>query len=214
MIALISRLNLSSRPFRNRKLPYALSAVMVLLAFVGLVFGFSRYKNVEAENETGRVSIRELEKEITDLRAKGDSVRKFLSPAEKELMVAGHKLVATKEFGWSRLLFELEQVLPRDVSASRISVDNVFKDGDQVAAELELAVLSRNYASVLGMIGRMNQSGIFRASLRAQDLQETDRLKYSEYTLLLIYRPSAGYSTSPATDVATTGTVGGDVDGR
>lgn len=212
---MIRRLNLSSRPFRNRKPVYTLAAVIVLVAFVGLLFGYSRYQSVKVENETGRESIEELEKEIRELRAKGESVRKSLSPAEKELMVAGHKLVANKEFGWSRLLYELERVLPRDVSASRINVDNVFKDGDRVVAELEFAVVSRNYTSVLGMIKRMNESGVFRASLRGQDLQETDRLKYSEYTLLLIYRPSAGFAANPetSTDVAA-GANGGDANGR
>lgn len=209
VINLITRLNLSSKPFRNRKLPYAFAAVIVVLAFAGLLFGYARYRSVKAENETGRQTIIELERQISELRAKGERVRKNLSPVEKELMIAGHKLVATKQFGWSRLLYELERVMPRDVSASRINVNDVFKDGDRVVADLEFAVVSRNYTSVLAMIERMNESGVFRASLRGQDLQETDRVKYSEYTLLLIYRPSAGLSLNPPGGVAVGATRGG-----
>ncbi len=182
---------------------------MVFLALVGGLYSVVRYRSVSNENAAGEVAIKALESEIAELRSKGDKVQKSLRPDQRELMIAGHKLVATKEFGWSRLLYDIERVLPTDVSASRISVENVFKDGDTVSAELEFAVFSRNYVSVVNMIQRMNQSGIFRASLRAQDLQEGARLKYSEYTMLLTYRPSAGFSANPTTDVAAAGNEGG-----
>ncbi len=206
---MITKLNLSSYPFRNRRLPYLLAGVMVFLALVGGLYSVVRYRSVSNENAAGEVAIKALESEIAELRSKGDKVQKSLRPDQRELMIAGHKLVATKEFGWSRLLYDIERVLPTDVSASRISVENVFKDGDTVSAELEFAVFSRNYVSVVNMIQRMNQSGIFRASLRAQDLQEGARLKYSEYTMLLTYRPSAGFSANPTTDVAAAGNEGG-----
>ncbi len=186
-----------------------LAGVMVFLALVGGLYSVVRYRSVSNENAAGEVAIKALESEIAELRSKGDKVQKSLRPDQRELMIAGHKLVATKEFGWSRLLYDIERVLPTDVSASRISVENVFKDGDTVSAELEFAVFSRNYVSVVNMIQRMNQSGIFRASLRAQDLQEGARLKYSEYTMLLTYRPSAGFSANPTTDVAAAGNEGG-----
>lgn len=183
---------------------------MLLLAFFGGVYGVSRYRSVSNENIAGNAATKELDKEIAELKAKGEKVQQSLSPAQRQLMVAGHKLVATKEFGWSRLLYDIELVLPTDVSASRISVDNVFKDGNTVVAELEFSVLSRNYSSVLNMIQRMNDSGIFKASLRGQDLQENERQKFSEYTLLLTYRPSAGYSAVPEIDVASADKQGGD----
>lgn len=206
---MITRLSLSSKPFRNRRLPYLVAGVMVFLALIGGVYGVTRYRTVTRDNMAGKIVINELETEIAELREKGEKVNKSLTTQQRELMVAGHKLVANKEFGWSRLLFDLERVLPADVSASRISVENVFKDGDRVAAELEFAVLSRNYVSVVNMIQRMNESGIFRASLRGQDLQEGERFQFTEYTMLLTYRPGAGVSAAPATDVALAGNEGG-----
>jgi Tfp pilus assembly protein PilN len=184
---------------------------MILLALFGGLFGVSKYRAVAAENIAGDVSVEELEKELSELKKKGESVRQSLSPAQKELMIAGHKLVANKEFGWSRLLYDIERVLPGDVSASRIGVENVFKEGGAVSAELEFGVLSRNYTSVLSMIQRMNNSGIFRASLRGQDLQEDDQQQYTEYTLLLTYRPGAGFTANPAADAPATNNSGGEV---
>ena len=84
--------------------------------------------------------------------------------------------MANKSFGWSRLFADLESLLPGGVSVSRISVEDIYKDGDQTKADLEFNVLSRNYQSVMTMIDNMNSSGIFQAELRGQDLQKTERL--------------------------------------
>ena len=37
---------------------------------------------------------------------------------------------------------------------------------------------------------QMNNSGLFQAELRGQDLQKTDRTTFSEYTLRVIYSPT------------------------
>lgn len=209
---MVSRLNLSSNPFRNRTLPYLLAALILFAALISAVYSIANYRSVSAEIASGKGTISEQEEKIKTLEARGEKVRKSLSGDEKALLVAGHKIVANKEFGWSRLLYDIEKVMPRDVSASRISVENVFKSENRVSADLEFSVISQNYSSVLRMIDRMNNSGIFRASLRSQDLQETDRLNYSEYTLLLSYRPSAGFAANPGTDVAVNSE--GDEDGE
>ena len=127
------------------------------------------------------------------------------SPDQKALFIASHKLVANKSFGWSRLFADLEAVLPGSVSASRIEVQNIYKDGERIKAELEFAVLSRDYPAVMEMIQRMNNSGIFQAELRGQDLQKNERITFTEYTLQLFYTPAYGYSPAPPTQVAQNG---------
>ena len=129
-------------------------------------------------------------------------MQQLLTPEQKTLLTASHKLVANKTFGWSRLFADLESVLPGSVSASRIAVDNIYQDGDRIKAELELGVISRDYPAVMAMIENMNNSGLFRAELRGQDLQKNERITYTEYTFRLIYTPAYGYATTPATDIA------------
>jgi Tfp pilus assembly protein PilN len=132
-------------------------------------------------------------------------VQQQLSPDQQTLLIASHKLVANRTFSWSRLFADLESVLPGGVSASRISVNNVFKDGDKTKAELDLAVLSRDYQSVITMIDAMNNSGMFQAELRGQDLQKNERVAYTEYTLHLVYSPAYGYPTASKGEIAQTG---------
>lgn len=146
-----------------------------------------------------------MEAELTQLKGEGDKIQQQLTPEQRELLVASHKLVANKSFGWSRLFADLESVLPGSVSASRIAVENVYKDGDQVRAALDLGVLSRDYAAVMSMIDRMNNSGLFQAELRGQSLQKTERITYTEYTLRVVYSQSYGYSSTASSDLASAG---------
>ncbi len=206
---MITKLNLSTKPFRNRTTPYLLSLLLLAVAVSGAVLCFSQLNENSKLNEIAAGQVEQMQDEVRRLKGEGEKVQQQLSPEQRQLLVASHKLVANKSFGWSRLFADLESVLPGSVSASRIAVENVYKDGDRVKAELEFGVLSRDYTAVMSMIGNMNNSGLFQADLRGQDLQKNERMTYSEYTLHLIYTPAYGYSTAPASDVAQTGQGGG-----
>jgi Tfp pilus assembly protein PilN len=192
----ITKLNLASRPFRNRTLPYLLALVLLAFSVGGAVLCFAKLNTIREDNELAKKQIVEIEAELKELNDKGVKVQQELPPDKRANLIAAHKLVANKSFGWSKLFSDLEGVLPNSVSASRISVENIFKDGDRIKAELDFAVLSRDYQSVAVMIDNMNNSGVFKAELRGQDRQQTERLTYTEYTLHLIYTP---YYSLPTT---------------
>lgn len=200
---MINKLNLSSQPFRNRTLPYLIALLLLAFAVAGAVLSFARLRYTTAENEIAKADLAQMNTELQVLKDRGALVQQALTPEQSASLIAAHKLVANKSFGWSRLFADLEGLLPGSVSVSRIVIENVYQDGEQTKAELEFAVLSRDYQGVMAMIERMNNSGVFQAELRGQDLQKTDSITYTEYTLRLIYTPRSGYSNQP-TDVAKT----------
>lgn len=203
---MISKLNLATRPFRNRNLPYILALLLLAMSVAGAVLCFARIRHNSELIEIAKAEITQMDAEVKRLNGEGEKVQQQLTPEQRALLVAAHKLVANKTFGWSRLFADLESVLPGNVSASRISVTNIYRDGDRNKAELELGVLSRDYQSIVTMIQNMNNSGLFQAELRGQDLQKAERAAYTEYTLRLVYTPAYGYSAStPTSDVAQTG---------
>lgn len=206
---MISKLNLSSHPFRNRTLPYLIALFLLAIASAGAILSFGKLREMTQRNDLVKVEIEQMQTETQELKGKGELIQQQLTPEQRALLVASHKLVANKSFGWSRLFADLEAVLPGSVSASRVNVENVFKDGDRVKAELELGVISRDYQSVMTMIGNMNNSGVFQAELRGQDLQKSERSTYTEYTLHLIYTPRYGYSTNQSDVAATDSEKGG-----
>ncbi len=192
---MITKLNLASRPFRNRTLPYLIALVLLAVSVGGAILCFAKLREIDQNNELAKTEIAQMEKDLQELNRQGELVQQDLPPDKRALLIGAHKLVANKSFGWSKLFSDLESVLPGSVSASRISVENIFKDGDRVKAELNFSVLSKDYQSIAAMIDNMNNSGVFRAELRGQDRQKTERSIYSEYTLYLIYTP---YYSLPA----------------
>lgn len=173
------------------------------MSLFGGVYCIAKLRDNSDKNELLATAIQDRQSEIQKLRGDGEKVQQLLTPDQRALLSASHRLVANKAFGWSRLFADLENVLPGGVSASRIAVENIYQEGDRIKAELELGVLSRDYPAVMVMIENMNNSGLFRAELRGQDLQKNERITFTEYTFRLIYTPGYGYSTAaPATDVA------------
>lgn len=200
---MITKLNLSSNPFRNRTLPYVLSLLLVAFSVAGAVLCFSYLNDIKTRNEIAKKDLQEMQVEVDRLNSEGEKVQQQLSPDQRALLIAAHKLVANKEFGWSRLFADVESVLPGSISVSRIAVENVYKTADgRTQAQLDFGVLSRDYQSVITMIENMNNSGSFQASLRGQDLRKGETITYTEYTLHLIYTPRVGFSTAPSSDVA------------
>lgn len=187
---MINKLNLSSSPFRNRTLPYLITLLLLAFSVGGLVLCLTKLSDIRKNNEIAKNDIVEIEKKLSELNSQREAVQEELTPDQRTRLIGTHKLVANKSFGWSRLFSDLEQVLPGNVSASRISVENIFKDGDRIKAELNFSVLSRDYQSVAVLIDNFNNSGVFKAELRGQDRQETERLTFTEYTLHLIYVPN------------------------
>jgi Tfp pilus assembly protein PilN len=198
----VTKLNLATYPFRNRALPYLLAGLMILFAAIGGIYSLSRLNANRKENDALVAKNQEKQTEISRLKGEGEKVQQLLTPDQKTLLVAAHKLVANKRFGWSRLFADLEAVLPSNVSASRIAVQNIYDDAGRMKAELEVGVISKDYPGVEALIENMNNSGMFRAELRGQDLQKNERITYTEYTFHVIYTPAYGYSTGPTIDIA------------
>jgi Tfp pilus assembly protein PilN len=182
---------------------------MLGISVAGALWCFARLRANSVRNEEYRVSIDQMDTDIKRLHGEGEKIQQQLTPEQQNLLIAAHKLVANKDFVWSRLFSDLESVLPGGVSASRIAVKNVFSEGDQVRADLDFSVLAHDYPAVQEMIEHMNNSGLFQAELRGQDLQKTERTTFTEYTLHVIYSPTYRISNGPAIDVAQN-TAGGD----
>ncbi len=186
---MINRLNLASKPFRNRTLPWLLSAGILIISLFFFIFLYAQSQNVRTEAELVKASSLEIEQELKVYQEKEQQVKQQLTPGQQQLLIAAHKLVIQKQFSWSRLFSDLENILPGGVSVSGINVENVALRNGRTEAELDFTVLSRDYRHVMGMIDNMNSSGLFRAEMRGQDLQRSDSGDYSEYTLHLVYTP-------------------------
>ena len=179
-----------------------LTVVLLALSVAGAVLCFAHVRQNSEAIDRAKNDIDQMQSRIQALNGEGEKVQQQLTPEQRGMLIAAHKLVATKEFGWSRLFADLEAVLPGSVSASRISVENVYNDNGRVKAELDFGVLARDYPAVISMIDSMNSSGVFQAELRGQDRQQNESFTYSEFTLKVIYTPTYAPAETPTSDLA------------
>jgi len=195
-----SSLNLASKPFSNRILPWALTVIILFVSLIGLVFVVRLTTNANREAAAAQAEINQLKQREHTLLDAARQVQQSFTPDQQQALPAAHELVDRKEFSWSRLLADLESSVPGNVKVSRIAVRDVNRQANQTVAQLDLAVFARDASTISEMISSMHQEGIFEAEIRNQNLQKGRGEAGTEYELFVIYRSRPGYA--PAESVA------------
>lgn len=194
-------LNLASKPFSNRILPWALTALLLFVSLIGLVLVVRLTTTTRSEADRVQAEINQLKQQEQALLNVTNQVKNSLTAEQQQALPSAHQLVDRKGFSWSRLLADLEASLPDKVKVSRIAVREVNKQGDQTIAQLDLAVFAKDAATISDMISSMHQEGIFEAEIRNQNLQKGRGEAGTEYELFVIYRSHAGYSSESVAKV-------------
>ena len=196
-----NNLNLASKPFSNRLLPWVLTAVILFIAMVGLVVVIQLTTSINRDVASRSASVNKMKQEEQALSTKGEELKRQFSIDKQQALQAAHQLVDRKRFSWSRLFADLEDAVPDNVRVSRIAVRDITRQGDQTVADLDLVVFSKASTNVLQMIGEMNKSGIFNAVLANQNLQKGRGEVGSEFELVVVYRPRHGYASDNVAEV-------------
>lgn len=194
-----TKLNLASKPFSNRSLPWAITVLVVLISMVSLVLIVRATRGADAQASEVQKDINALGQEEQALRQQAQAVKNSLTTEQLQTLTAAHALVDRKQFSWSRLLADLESSLPGTVRVKRIAVRGIATRGGQTQADLELTVVAKTPAAVTDMIGEMDRAGIFHAELRSQNLQRGRGETGAEYELYIVYRPRSGAPADTAT---------------
>lgn len=187
-----TKINLASKPFSNRSLPWAVTIAVIFFSLISLIFivratATSRSQAYAVQNDINR-----LTQEEQALRQQSEAVKKSLTAEQQQTLTAAHSLVDRKSFSWSRLLSDLEVALPGVVRVKRIAVSGVATRGNETIAELELTVVAKNPTTVTDMIAEMDRAGTFHAELLSQNLQRGRGETGTEYDLYVVYRPRPG----------------------
>jgi len=161
-----NNLNLASKPFSNRLLPWVLTAVILFISVVGLVVVIQLTTSINRDVAFRSASVNKMKEEEQALITNGEELKRQFSIDKQQALQAAHQLVDRKGFSWSRLFADLEDAVPDNVRVSRIAVRDITRQGDQTVADLDLAVFSKTSPNVLQMISDMNKSGIFSAELK------------------------------------------------
>lgn len=207
-----ARLNLSSKPFRNRTLPWLIIGIVTVASLFVLVYIISESRSLQARAAAVSSGLESMHKKELELLAKKEEINRALAPDQRQLLDATHTLIDRKQFMWSRLFADLEAVLPSNVRVMRISVKDVYLRGGQTTALLELVLMSKaSNDAVTDMIQEMEQGGVFQAEVTSQNQPKGSTAIGMEWVLSVKYRPRASVpvSSEQPTSVAVASAEGG-----
>jgi Tfp pilus assembly protein PilN len=196
-----NNLNLASKPFSNRLLPWLLTAVILFVSLAGLIVVIQLTTRLNREVASKTAAVNNMKQEEQLLITKGEELKRQFTTDKQQALQSAHQLVDRKGFSWSRLFADLEGVLPENVRVSRIAVRDVTRQGDQTVADLDLVVFSKTSSNVLDMMAEMNKNGVFNAELVNQNLQKGRGEGGTEFELVVVYRPRHGYASDSLAEV-------------
>ena len=193
-----AKLNLSSRPFRNRALPWTVTALITIVSIFALLFIAQSTFRTRAKIASTQREVDDLQQQTALLGKRAKELETALTPEQKKDLKYAHALVDRKRFSWARLFSDLEASLPGSVRVSRILVKEVRMQDDRAVADLDLVVASKTPTNVTEMIQEMESQGVFSAVLVSQNPQRGKGETGSEYELNVHYVPRAGFAIQPS----------------
>lgn len=194
-----TKLNLASKPFSNRSLPWLVTALIITASLISLIFILRATRQANAQSSLVQSDINTLSRQEQELRQQAQAIKNSLTNEQLQTLTAAQTLVNRKHFSWSRLFADLESALPGNVRVKRIAVREIATSASETLAGLELTVVANSPATITEMIADMSRVGIFTAELRSQTLQRGRGESGAEYELAVTYRPRAGSPSEPVT---------------
>lgn len=194
-------LNLASKPFSNRILPWALTAIILFVSLIGLILVVRLTTQANREADTAQAEINGLKQQEKTLLEAAEKFKNTFSADQQQALPAAHQLVDRKTFSWSGLLADIEASLPSNVKVHRISIRDVSSQANQTVAQLDLAVFTKNPSTIKEMIDAMHKEGIFQVEVRSQNLQKGRGESGTEYELAVVYRARQSFSRDSVAEV-------------
>ncbi|MEO6726058.1 MAG: hypothetical protein ABIU20_04410 [Blastocatellia bacterium] len=160
--------NLSSTPFRNRRLFWL---AILLLFLVPAYFGMKTVETASLINSD--ISKQEVKTKAAEAQLKSVNKPVFsktnVSPEQNRQLVAASELIVRRAFSWSELLSDIERSMTPGVRVLRVAVTQIQPkeraevfDGTDNSATLGISVIGKNGQDVTTMIDRMHGSGRFK----------------------------------------------------
>ena len=113
-------LNLASKPFSNRILPWALTVIILLVSLIGLLIVVQLMTTTRRETALVEGQITQLKQREHNMLNAAQQVKQSFTPEQQQAIPAAHELVDRKAFSWSRLLADLESSLPANVKVRNL----------------------------------------------------------------------------------------------
>ncbi|HQR33449.1 MAG TPA: hypothetical protein PLK30_11975 [Blastocatellia bacterium] len=201
-----SLVNLSSHPFRNRRLFWLVILLMFLIPAYFLMKTVESTELLKSQIGIQTMQVKALESQVKVTKPVTTNVT--ISPEQNKQLVAANELIARRSFSWAQLLSETERSLPAGVRVLRVAVNQIMPnereeafDGTLNAATLTLTVIGKTGQDVTTMINRFHDTGRFKViPMSKKTVDGTDEIEFElkvEY-----FPPNTGTQASVGNQIA------------
>ena len=201
-----SLVNLSSHPFRNRRLFWLVILLTFLIPAYFLMKTVENTESLKSQIGIQTMQVKALESQVKVTKPVTTNVT--ISPEQNKQLVAANELIARRSFSWAQLLSEIERSLPVGVRVLRVAVNQIMPnereeafDGTLNAATLTLTVIGKTGQDVTTMINRFHDTGRFKViPMSKKSVDGTDEIEFElkvEY-----FPPNTGTNASVGNQIA------------
>lgn len=199
--------NLSSNPFRNRRLFWLAILLLFLIPAYFLMDVVGNAERLKGEISAQAMLVKGLESQVK-VSNKPATSNVNISPEQNKQLVAASELIARRVFSWVHLLSDTERSLPPGVRVLRVAVNQILPsereeafDGTRNAATLTLTVIGKTGQDVTTMINRFHDTGRFKViPISRKTVDGTDEIEFElqvEY-----FPPNTGLNTTVGNQIA------------
>jgi Tfp pilus assembly protein PilN len=188
--------NLSSKPFTNRRLFWIGLSVVVLIA-LGLTLSVEGQKNqlieraeqIKLQVKTAEAETLKLNQEIEKRQSEFKPVP--LNPDQSYELAAARQLIDLKRFSWNRFLSDIENYVPDNARITSIEVSGISSDDRGLAASVQIKATGKSSNELPEMMTKLNQAGgLFEIVQTGQE--EPSEEGGIPFLIEVIYRPARG----------------------
>src|SRR5262249_21419683 len=164
------QINLSRRPFYNRKLFWL--GFFVAMSMVGLLSAWTFRQTVRNDSEIERLQseVAQRKRRLKELESQPVKGAQALSDSQIEQLQAAAVLIEERTFSWTAMLEEFEQYLSPEIRINSIAVANDKLDPETLAKGIpfSMKVFAKSPEDVTKLIARLDKDNVFRVEPKAQ----------------------------------------------
>lgn len=217
-------LNLARRPFVNRRPVVRLSILLWLvgaLLLAGNVWLYWDFLVGRSDVHSRRAEVEEaIRTEAERIAALEDELASYDLEAQNRQVAYLNQRIVRRQFSWSRLFDELEEVLPQDVRIDRLSPSNLEGDGRGARGRapagtteagpgkvvLSIDAESKTNEAILEMVDALWADPAFeRPNLIQQSENQGGRIRFRLETIYDSPLPETGVDAEPDAEPASAG---------
>jgi Tfp pilus assembly protein PilN len=170
------RTNLSTRPFYNERLVYALIAALAAVVIGVTVYNLSQVFVLSGRQAQLQSRVAGSETKARALRSEAARVRSAINPRELEAATVAAReanaVIERRAFSWTDLFNRFEETLPDDVRIASVR-PSVDKDG---VITITVVVVASDVEGVNSFMENLEARGGFSSLMSREDFVNDDQL--------------------------------------